>query len=97
MHIEIVPASDMEVKDAVAEAGKLKLTPLFFGNGFTSNIALIKAFNDEGKIISMTLVQVSGVTGHVKVQDRSAPVPAAMERKKKPKADEPSRAEPARK
>lgn len=98
MRVEIVPAGDMEVKDVVVEAGRIKLTPLFFGKGFASNVALIKVIDDAGKLVSMTLLQLSGVDGHIKTQDRSAPVPAAMEKRKKLAGEESAKAaEPARK
>lgn len=91
MKLQVCPPSVLEATDVQANSKEgLMLRPLFYGAGKDSVGAIIRVMSDEGNLVSQAVLKISGDTGKVSLQDRTMPVPPAMERKEHESAGKPA-------
>lgn len=83
--VEISGVSEFEIGKFQFDDGKLYVEPLFHGNGLSANLAVMRVFNGEDKLLSTSLLAVSGSNGKPLLKVLSEPVKPAMEREKKAK------------
>jgi hypothetical protein len=82
LRVELATPGELEVEEFAPKDGKLGIVPYFYGRGISANIALLRVYDSENKLISVSIVTVSGITGKPALKTLTAPVMPDMERKK---------------
>lgn len=79
--LEITVPADFDVERLDAQLNEIKLTPAFYGNGKESApCALLQVRDADGKVASRYLLVVDGRRLTLRLDDRSKPVMALIER-----------------
>jgi len=87
MKVLIKPASAMEVQNVEIKDNNLAVKPLFFQPKGKANVGTIEVQRDDGTVVFLGMLVVSGKDGSVIINPRTKPVPASLDtavRSKKP-------------
>lgn len=82
MIVKFMAPSAIEMDNVKVSGMSVEGRPLFYGKGFDAVIGVINVMDDSGKVLTSTVLRVSGKTGAVSVSDKTNPVKPAMERPK---------------
>lgn len=99
MKMKITLPSDLEVENVKFDnrTRTLELDLIYYGRGAEATAGVIQTINERGLTKSISVMRVSGKTGKLQIQDRSARVvpPIDKEKQAQTPAVEAAPAEPA--
>ena len=79
MKVKIKPASAMEVRDVELKDNALTVQPLFFQPKGKANLGVVEVCRDDGTVVFLGVLVVSGKDGSITVVPRTKPVSAALD------------------
>lgn len=85
MRVVIKPASPMEVKHVELKEDGMTVKPLFFQPKGKANVGIIEVKREDGTVVFVGVLSVSGRDGSVMVLPRTTPVAAALDTENKGK------------
>jgi hypothetical protein len=79
MKVLIKPASALEVQHVEVKDDNLIVKPLFFQSKGKANVGVIEVQRDDGTVVFLGMLVVSGRDGSAIINPRTKPVPAALD------------------
>jgi hypothetical protein len=85
MIVKVHPTSGIEMERVTVDPASqsIKGVPLFYGAGSEASAFFAQVTDDNGKVLASAVLKVSGKSGKLFLQDRTAPVKPYMERPRK--------------
>ncbi len=84
--VEVSSPGELDVSSFEIEGKKAVSKPNFFGKGTSANAAVVRVFDSEGKILTTSILSISGVSGEPVIRSISNSSPA---RERKAEKDKP--------
>lgn len=82
--VEITSPGELDVSEFTAAGNKLSVVPNFYGKGTLANAGIIRVYDAEGKVITTSLLTVSGISGTPQIRSVAHQAPARERKKAKP-------------